>query len=74
VEENVEKRWGFMSVPQIALAAAQHLKTDRPAEFGFAQDADIVIEELHEGSESRKFFQGVFHFENLIKTDIPIKL
>ena len=63
-----------MSFPQIALAAAQHLKTERPAEFGFAQDADIVIEELHEGSESRTFFQGVFHFENLIKTDSPIKL
>jgi hypothetical protein len=55
-----------MSVPQIALAAAQHLKTDRPAEFGFSQDSDIVIEELREGSESRRFFQGVFHFENLV--------
>jgi len=60
--------------PQIALAAAQHIKTDRPEEFGFAQDVDIVIEELHEGSESRNFFQGVFHFENLIKTESPIKL
>jgi len=59
---------GFVSVPQIALAAAQYLKTERPAEFGLAQDADIVIEELHEGSESRAFFQGVFHFENLRQT------
>jgi len=59
---------GFMSFPQIALAAAQYLKTERPAEFGFAEDADIVIEELHEGSESRTFFQGVLHFENLRQT------
>jgi hypothetical protein len=63
-----------MSVPQIALAAAQHLETDRPAEFGFAPDVDIVIEELHEGSESSKFFQGVFHLEDLIMTDNLIQL
>lgn len=63
---------GFISVPQIALAAAQHLKSDRPAEVGFAPDADIFIEELHEGSESSKFFQGEFHFKHLKKTDYPI--
>jgi hypothetical protein len=67
------KKGGVLCLPQIALATAQHLKTDRPAEFGFAPDADIVIEELHEGSESREFFQGVFHVEDLIKTDDPIK-
>lgn len=63
-----------MYVPQIALAAAQHLNTDRSAEFGFAPDADIVIEELHEGSESSEFFKGVFHFEDLIMTDDIIQL
>ena len=59
--ENIEKRqWDFISVPQIALAAAQHIQTDRPVEVGFAPDADIVIKEVHEGSESSEFFQGEF--------------
>jgi hypothetical protein len=59
--ENIEKRqWDFMSIPQIALAAAQHIQTDRPVEVGFAPDANIVINEVHEGSESSEFFQGEF--------------
>jgi hypothetical protein len=47
---------------QIALAAAQQLKADRPTEIGFAPDVGIIIQELHEGKECNEFFRGQFYF------------
>lgn len=47
-----------MSVAQIAQAAAQQLKADRPAEIGFAPSVEVVIRELYEGNECSEFFRG----------------
>jgi hypothetical protein len=64
----------FISVSQIALAAAEQLKTARPAEVGFAPDVDIDIQELHEGSETNTFFRGEFHRIPKIKIVYHIRL
>jgi hypothetical protein len=63
-----------LSIPQIALAAAQQLEAGRPTEIGFAPDVDIVILELHEGKECSKFFRGEFHSNLEIKRGDPIIL
>ncbi|XP_069701361.1 uncharacterized protein [Periplaneta americana] len=44
---------------KIALAAAQHLKSNKPAEVEFAPGVDISIQEINEGSETSKFFRGL---------------
>jgi hypothetical protein len=63
-----------VSVSQIALAAAEQLKTARPAEVGFAPHVDIAIQEIYEGSETSQFFQGEFHCNPRIEIGSHIRL
>jgi hypothetical protein len=44
----------------MALAAAQRLEADRPAEIGFSPGVEVVIRVLHEGKECSEFFRGEF--------------